>query len=782
LFGICPQKGRFIVHLRHLSVNGSRRLNCAKFEFAVSLMIVHDRLKFLVSVIPGRTFLKDNSSIQYDPQDGGAWMKKFSAPKAGHAILDVFKRRRRVFSVVTLITFVALAALVLSLTPKSIATTKVKLDPTRDALAAGEQKLRPEAPDQVLVDTEVSVMKSRDVARAVVEKLHLDKKAEFAGALANASASSPGARSVILDEVSDRVLSGLEVEREKGTYIVGLSFTAKKAADAAQIANAFADAYIDQSLVSRTGTAGQQAKFLQKSVADLKRKLEDSDRQFAQYASKAGVMAGRGGGDGFSGTVTDAEVAPLTSQVAEAESDAAAAASKLASARAQVAAGGMDSIANVLDSPVVTSLRQQRAEVARELGDSHSRYGPNHPITIMAKERADRIDQQISDEGRRILASLTSDAASTSARASALRSQLATLRGQQASNTRASVVATSLQLRSDSDREAYNREREQFQQVNQLANNTMSQATIVEPASAKIVKSSPNKPFYLVLGLIVAACVGGGVIATQEALAAGIRMPAELETELGIPFIVSVPKLKGTSPAGTSPADIIIDAPVSPFAEAFRIARSTLLSGSTTGTQPRIISMMSTLPDEGKTTCSLALSRVLAMSGEKVLLVDCDLRQTGLTRAVGGDGRTGLVEILQDGIDVDRAIYPDRAPGLDVISISAPLFTPQDLFGKQGKMEDLLKTLLGRYDRIVMDCPPLLGVADARALADFSDAAILLVKWNSTPAGSIHAALARFEGDLSLVRGAIFTMVDADSEAIGAMYYSRKYTKYYQNA
>ena len=727
--------------------------------------------------------MKDNTSIRYDAPDGGApWTKKFSAPKAGQAMLDVFKRRRRVFTVVTLVVFMLLAAAIVSMTPKSIATTKVKLDPTRDALAAGEQKLRPEAPDQVLVDTEVSVMKSRDVARVVVAKLGLDKNPEFAGALASAPITSPGARNVILDEVSDRVLANLEVEREKGTYIVGLSFTAKKPADAARIANGFADAYIEQSLSSRTGTAGQQAKFLEKSVANLKNKLEQSDAQFAQYASKAGVMAGRGGGDGFSGTVTDAEVAPLTSQVAEAESEAAAAASKLASARAQVAAGGLDSIANVLDSPVVTSLRQQRAEVARELGDSHSRYGPNHPVTVMAKERADRIDQQISDEGRRILASLSSDAAATSARASALRSQLSALRGQQAANTRASVVATSLQLRSDSDREAYNREREQFQQVNQLANNTMSQATIVEPASAKIVKSSPNKPFYLVIGLVFAAVVGSGVIGAQEALATGLRMPADLENELGIPFIVSVPKLKGTSPAGTSPADIIIDAPVSPFAEAFRIARSTLLSGGTDTTQPRIISMMSTLPDEGKTTCSLAIARVLAMSGEKVLLMDCDLRQIGLTRAVGGEGRTGLVEILQDGVDVDRAIYPDRAPGLDVISISAPLFTPQDLFGKQGKMEPLLKSLLLRYDRIVLDCPPLLGVADARALADFSDAAILLVKWNNTPASSVHAALARFEGDLSLVRGAIFTMVDANSEAIGAMYYSRKYTKYYQTA
>jgi capsular exopolysaccharide synthesis family protein len=726
------------------------------------------------------TVLNEISSGKFEPESNGVWTKKFSAPKTGIAVWDILKRRRRVFIPVTLVIFLLAAAVILTLPTKFVATAKIKLDPTRDAMAVGEQKLRPDAPDQILVDTEVSIIKSREVGREVVLRLNLDRNPTYAGPdLLPGRTTLP--ETLRLDEIVDRVLQSLEVEREKGTYLVEVSYTAKKREDAARIANAFASSYIAKSLSSRTGTATQQAEFLKESVEAMRKRLQQSDAEYARYASQAGVVAQPGGG-GLSGTVTDQEIAPLTAQVAQAESDAAAAASKLNSARAQVATGGLDAVANVLDSPVVTSLRQQRAEIAKELGDSASRFGPNHPDTIMARERAQRVDQQIDSEARRIIASLASDAASSSARAASLQGQLSTLRGRQAANTRASVVATSLQLRSDSDRDAYNKEREQFQQIRQVANNTMTQATIVEPASPKVGSMSPNKPFYLAIAFIAASIVGAGVISAQELFSSGLRLPSEIETELGIPFIVSVPKIKWKPVnLASSPADVVIDTPVSPFAEAFRIARSTLLTGAK-GLTPRIISMMSTLPDEGKTTCSLALARVMAMSGEKVLLIDCDLRQTGMTRAVGGEGRVGLVEILLENVDFERAIYPDRAPRLDTICISSPLFTAEDMFGPNTKMAPLLRSLLERYDRIILDTPPVLGVADAKTLADLSDASVLLVKWNNTPLASVHAALARFEGDHSHVRGAIFTMVDEDSEAIGATYYSKKYSRYYQQA
>lgn len=722
-----------------------------------------------------------NGSLKIERDSGGAWARKFSPAGFAQAILDVLKRRWKVLLSVALLAFVLLGFLISSMQPYYSATTKIKLDPTRDALASGEEKLRAGAPDQVLVDTEVSVMKSREIASLVVQVLHLDRNPEFAGTRTSWAFASSDAKQQWLDRVADRVLRNLTVEREKGTYVVSLSYKAKRATDAARIANTFADAYIEKSLSARTGTASQQAAFLEKSVENLKKKLAASDAEFASYASKAGVMAGRGGGSGFSGTVTDTEIAPLTGQLASAESDAAAAASKLASARAQVAAGGLDSIGNVLESSVVTSLRNQRAEIAKELGDSASRYGPNHPITIEGRERAARVDQQIDAEARRIISSLASDAASAAARAASLRGQLAQLRNRQAENTRASVVATSLQLRSDTDRENYNREAEQYQRIVQLSRNTMTQAMIVEPASAQDSKLLPNKPLLFAIAFIFAGVLGAGVVTGQEVLTTGVRLPSDFESEFGIPFIVSVPKLKlGRGAAEESPADTIIDLPVSPFAEAFRIARSTLLN--TGGKAPKIISMMSTLPGEGKTTSSLALARVMALSGERVLIIDCDLRQCGLTKAVGGEGKPGLVEILRNGVEPVKAIYADSTPGLDLITISSSMFTPEDMFGPRSRMAEFLEALAVFYDRIVLDCPPVLGVADARTLADLSDAAVLLVKWNSTPIASIHASLARFDGNPAIIKGAIFTMVDVNSEAIGAMYYSNKYAKYYQKS
>lgn len=728
--------------------------------------------------------MKDFSSGAGDRYGNSAQPPAGSANSVAHSAIEILKRRFKVLLAVSVIIFVLLASLIFRMTPMYEATAKIKINPSQDAVVDADAKAS-SFPDQAVIDTEVSIMRSREVARMVVDRLHLDRDPEFVGGLAPVGGSKQEQEDR-RDEIADRVLGGLDVGREKSTYLIGISYASKEASKAAQIANAFASAYIANSLNSRTGTANQQATFLDKRLHDVGADLAATDREVAQYKAEAGIIT-VGDRGGSVGTVVDQQVMPLTSQAAAAEAEAAGARTRAEAARAQIASGGLKSLTSVLDSSVVTNLRAQEAEVQKGIQEARGRYGPNHPFFLRQQEQLQDLDAQIEQEAKRIYQSLQSEAAAKSAEAGVLRARVAGLRGEQANNTRNSVIAQSLLQQADTKRETFNKLAAQQQQMDQVAQYTGTQAQIVEAAFTPDRKSSPRTGLLLVMSFLFAGAAGLGTVVTQEILSGGLKTPSDVENGLKIPFIVSIPRLKdGTffkQGIRDNPADIIIDTPVSPFAEAFRIARNTLLLAGDGASSPRIISMMSTVPDEGKTTSSLAMARVLATSGERVLLIDCDLRQNGLSRIIGNDGRPGLVELLSGRADLTQVIRKDRAPTLDIIPIPNAVFTAQDIFGTDA-MSNLLKRLLReeKYDRIVLDTPPLLGVADARVLASLSDAAILLIRWNSTALSAIQSGLAWLEADRAPLVGAMFTMVDPKSEAIGAMYYSKKYTKYYQAA
>lgn len=169
----------------------------------------------------------------------------------------------------------------------------------------------------------------------------------------------------------------------------------------------------------------------------------------------------------------------------------------------------------------------------------------------------------------------------------------------------------------------------------------------------------------------------------------------------------------------------------------------------------------------------------MAMSGERTVVVDLDTRRAGLSAVVNMGGSSGLVEVLRDGIPFTSAIQPDVVEKLDILPVSAPSFVPDDLFTSD-PMRDLLTALRSSYDCIIFDTPPLLGVADARAVAAIADAVIVAVRWDKTPKSAVVAVRDILEQDHAKTVGAIYTMVDPNAEVNGALYYSNRYSAYYQ--
>jgi succinoglycan biosynthesis transport protein ExoP len=689
-------------------------------------------------------------------------------------IRDVVRRRWLTLALIAAAVLTLGIVLILMMTPQYTASARVRIDPSRNPLAStpqeAQQALSPEA-----IETEVTVLKSMDLSRAVVRRLGLQNDPEYTKFMTDNLASAAMSAEQREITIASQLQGGLSVDREKLTYILGVRFTSRDPVKAAKIANAFAQTYIDSKVGSKTGTSQRQADFFQKRLEALGREVRSAEAQVAAYRAQAGI---RGATEGYAGTtIADQQVAPLTSSLANAESEAAAARSNLAAAQQQIRAGGIDAVSEVLSSQVIADLRRQRAEVLRSQGEVQARYGERHPESIRVRDQLAGIDAQLREESTRVVASLRANAAAAEARADSLRGTMHRLEGEQASSTRAAALAASLEREAAAKRNAYDKMSQLSLESTQSAQNQIAQAEIVDAAQPPNRPSAPNKPLLITLAAIVALGAGAGTIAIQEMLVSGLRTVDDVETQLGIPVLSAVPKVPRTA----NPANLLLEKPTSLYAESLRIARAAIL-GVKGGASPHVIAITSALPSEGKTTTALSFARILAANNSRTLLIECDVRRAAMRHLVGERPKgPGLVEVLHGEARVDEAITPGDVPGLDHLLVRDTYFSSEDLFGT-GAMEDLLTGMRQRYDLIVLDLPPLVGLADGRFLAAQADTVALVIRWDSTPASAASSALSWLRSDGAHVSGAIYTMVDSSAEAIGGLYYSKKYSAYYQQA
>jgi capsular exopolysaccharide synthesis family protein len=202
----------------------------------------------------------------------------------------------------------------------------------------------------------------------------------------------------------------------------------------------------------------------------------------------------------------------------------------------------------------------------------------------------------------------------------------------------------------------------------------------------------------------------------------------------------------------------MLERQMSAFAEAFRVLRTTILFAAG---QPKtqVVAVTSALPGEGKTTISLCLARVAALSGQRVLLIDCDLRRRSLKEVLDIEPPVGLLQVLSGEASWRQAIYLDEASGMCVLPVSGSGFTPKEIFGAED-MSRLVSDLRGSFDLIVLDCAPVLAVAETRVAAARADCVVVVSRWQKTSMRAVRSALQQLSDAGANVRGVALNGVD----------------------
>ncbi len=698
-------------------------------------------------------------------------------------LVDAFLRRWRLFVAVVTALLILAVTVSLILRPIYQATTNIRIDPVQKSAVEMAQAAQGVPPDQSLVDSEVKLMQSRDVARTVVQSMGLANDPEFNPSLRGHSLFGGGSAKGPPEEVAtDAVLKHTEAAREGETYIVDLKFKSKDPAKAAAIADALAEQYVQAGIAARASQAAEQSAGLNDRLSTLDNEVKQADAEVASYKAANGIVSG-----GEGGTVTEQQINTVTQELAMAESAAAAARSNYEAAQSQVGQNGIDSVSTVLNSPVIVELRRQLADLQREQADINTRYGPKHPETIKVAQQIEGLNHQIREESQQIVSGLASDARAAEAREASLRGDLDRLKGEEATNSRASVVADTMEREAEAKRSIYNQLANSAQQVNQQEHSTESQAQIVSHASVPTKPVFPNKPLFAAMGLALGLALGAAAVFAAEFLDAGVRSVDDVERDLQADYITSAPLLSASALKVDGRRilawDYVMARPMSGYAEAMRNIRSAL-NLSDPERRRRVVAVASALPAEGKTACSVSLARTMAMSGEKVLLIDCDLRRNSLEDLVTQPASAGLIEVIMGAAPVSAALAQDAVKGLDVLCVYKATFTPRDLFGAE-RMKTLLAELREQYDHIVLDCPPLLAVSDARTLASLSDSVVMVARWGRTPRSAVRAALDILHRDHAPVVGVVLSMVDKRARnslsSSDPSYYYDRYRRYYQD-
>jgi polysaccharide biosynthesis transport protein len=683
----------------------------------------------------------------------------------------------------------------------------VLIQPRRANLTRVEQQ--PDSvlpPDTSAIDTEVEVLRSRSLAEEVVKRLTLYDDPEFNSALVvnepavfhwiwpvefevelpfswralwpfESKDTQATDNSVWIDRTVMEVQQHTFVRRVGLTYVVRVAYGAHSPEKAQKVADEFITAYMDKQLNEKVFSVERANSDLDGSLTKLRDEALDAEAKAQEYKNRFNLMSVEGA------TMAEAEVSTLNRQIAEAKADRAEKEARVTEALAQVRRGGGGADVNAaLTSDTIRELRTREAEKSVALAQLTVRFKDDYPEVKRTQAELNDIRDQIQSEINRILSSLRSEAKAAQQRETSLLSSRGQARDGLVSNNRARVGLVALQQRADAAKKIYEGYLTRASEV--AVEKTLQQPDATVNYRAAIAPwISPDPRMTVAFATLLALLGGVATVLISEFWSRRLRSRHDVEQGIGIPLAGVVPDAASIArlsrrryPAGA--ADHLVQHPFTAFAESFRNLRAFLLLSARSGPS-KVIAVTSAVPREGKSMTSLCLARTLALTGSKVVLVDCDLRRRGATKLVG-ESDVGIVEVVEEKFPVQRALIRDTKSNAWILPASSQRDIPHDLFSKP-EADQVLRSLAEAFDYVILDAPPLLGVADARILAAKADRVLYVVQWNKTPASAAQSAIEILQSCGANVIGAILSKVNVKKQARYGYGDASDYFNYYRH-
>jgi polysaccharide biosynthesis transport protein len=705
------------------------------------------------------------------------------AKKSGFDIRFVIAAIRANLAMIVAIIAVALAlALVVTLldTKRYIAAASVQINDQSQRVLGTEEETQQQAgggwdTDRFL-QTQVDVLKSRALAQRVMKRLKLEGNARFYEQM-EVTPPGPGAAPLSVRELTIGLLRGnMTVKLPRNSRVVTISFESTDPVLSAQIANAFAEEFIQASLQQRYDSSSYARSFVSNQLQDARIKLEESERNLNTYARAVGLIRTRDAPTGGTGNATDAgngassvttaSLLQLNAATSQARANRIAAEARLRSLNNKSLLADRDAMGN----PAVQSLFTQRAEAEAKLQDELTRHLEGHPNVRQLRAQLKTIDEQLNLAARNVRGAAQAEYEAAVITERQLQAQVNSLKTDTLAEQDRSVQYNLLAREADTNRALYDGLLQRYKELNASAGISASNIAIVDLADPPPGPSSPN----LLKNLAYALLAGLGLAAVMTFLRSQfddtVRVPEDIEHKLELPLLGVIPRARDGSP------EVELSDPKSPVSEGYNSLRGALLYSTSSGL-PKSLLITSSQPAEGKTTTSIAIAAGFARMGRRVLLVDVDLRRPSLHRRLGLDNEAGLSTLLTNQDSVAHVVRSSGQANLDVITSGPVPPSPSELIAST-RMEDLVGEFGARYDVVVYDSPPVLGLADAPLMSALVDGVVFVIESERARRGSLKSSLRRLRSMRPVVLGAVLTMFDPSkaghrySEYYGYAYYT----------
>jgi len=682
--------------------------------------------------------------------------------------LTVVRKQWRLVVCFAAITLCIATVIAFSIKPEYAPSARLEIDPPGSETFSMQSAGNSSSELQYL-ETQAQSLQTDDLAIAVIRKLGLDKNSDFAP---KATSDTVSADPLVLTPGENRALrtlrSRLKVLHDPNSHVIAVSVTTHDPRLAADVTNSIVQTFVDRTLQARHDTIAHSREWLQGQLEGVRAKVEQSNRDLAAFQKKTGVADIDESRNTFGDLITE-----LNKQQTQVQSERI----QLQSFVEKGQSGGLDSLPQVRENPVVQKLTQNLAEVRAQLSQDLAVYGVNHPNTKKLQNQVDELEKQLSIQRKEAL-----DQLKTSYNAARARERLMAGQKYQATRTFGEMAQyNALKKQAQAQAALYNSLLGRVEESGIAAASQSSNIRVIDPARILDRPTRPNRPRDVALGLI-AGLLGGIVLAfAREKLDRLVRTPQDVREWTGIPSVSVIPEFAWNGYQGTNgltsgrnslgvPAKFLLERPHSPESEAVR-ALDIVLGNME---QPQAMLVTSSLPGEGKTTVAVNLSLALSQRG-RTCLVDADLRRSCVAALFGCNTDEGLGDVLLGSLALDKALIVIKdSPALVILPAGKANEDHAHLIVSTA-MKSVITSLRRQFDFIIIDSAPIIPYADGRALSTVTDGVVFVTRSGSTPAD----AMVRSMELLSEVKSAPVIKIVLNAHTLSSRDYScGKYNGY----
>ncbi len=569
--------------------------------------------------------------------------------------------------------------------------------------------------------------------------------------------------------LTDEVLKNMEIEIGKGSNILKIHYYSRDPLIAAAMANGIASAYIEHNLDIRVKPFRDAVEWLSARMVESRSKVEESEKVVQRYKEKKGIVSFE-----TKENVITQKLQESMSQLVQAEGLRQDAEVKYNQIKSVIEHPDLlETVPDIMNNEVIQGLRTDELAVKRKISELSEKYGPKHPLMIRARTELETVQKNLVVEARKMMTAAKAEYEIALSRQNSLRREVEAQKLEVLDLSRKAIDYGVIAGEAGNNRQFYELLLKKLQEASLSSGINVSNAQVVDGATIPESPVQPRRGLNFILAVLVGSM--GGVFAAffVEYMDDSIKTPEDVESVLALPFLGYVPATdKEEGPI------YMFSGPRASIAESYRSIRTSIMLSAGEDKPLQVILVTSSTPNEGKTTTAANLAVAMAQMGERVLLLDADMRRHSIHKFFAIENLIGISDMVVDHGNVAAGVTSlSQIPNLSVVTGGTLTPNPSELLGSHS-MRELLDRFRKEYDRIIIDSPPLLAFSDALVLSRLADGAMFVVWGGVTGRDAIRKATQAISGVNGKIIGVVLNNVSASWTSSSYGYYPY-YDHYY---